>query len=215
MSKIFFFCLVLGIQMKSTVLMTIDPNDDIGIIKAIQGSMQERNKVLTYLFEEAGWEQMIVAYVVNHGGTAEQGHFVASETLIAFDRNIRNNKFRKESSLKTYYYSIARNRWCSLLKKKGKSDECLSLDEKLNELFYEMEEVSEERMKLIQTIAGLLGEECEKVFKLTANDMNRSDMAETLGLADAHIASKKLGRCRKRMSLLFKENPHLWDKINQ
>jgi len=125
---------------------------------------------------------------------------VVQESSIAFAIKIQSNSFDLTSKLSTFMYSIARNQFLKLVKKKGidvelQPDELGAIDENQEELI-EKERVFE----LIENHLADLGEKCRDI--LTAYYYLRkrmTEIADELGYANAETAKNMKARCFKTL----------------
>ncbi len=67
------------------------------------------NSIIHQLYN--GYGGVVIAYIINNGGSQQDGEDVFQETLIAFIDLVKSGKFRGEASLQTAFVSIARNIW--------------------------------------------------------------------------------------------------------
>src|ERR1700755_2226997 len=59
-------------------------------------------------------------YIEQNNGSAQDAEDVFQETMLTFIELVRLNKFRGESSVKTFLFAVNRNIWLNELKKKGR-----------------------------------------------------------------------------------------------
>jgi len=83
----------------------------------IKGTLPERNKALKIVYQANS--NLICSYILKNRGSIDEAKDVFQETMIAFYENVRDNKFKGESTIATYLYSIAKFKWLNQLKKKG------------------------------------------------------------------------------------------------
>ena len=125
---------------------------------------------------------------------------VVQESSIAFAIKIQCNNFELTSKLSTYMYSIARNQFLKLIKRKGihvnlSQEEIGAVDESQEEL------VERERLfDLIEKNLEQLGAKCKDI--LTAYyflKKRMSDIATELGYANADTVKNMKARCFKSL----------------
>ena len=100
--------------------MTLHNPTDSDLVAAIQGTSEQREHALKTLFQTGIWQQIVVRYVEQHGGTTQDGKDVFQETMILFDRNIRAKTFDGRASLQTYFVGIAKWYWLGQQRKNKK-----------------------------------------------------------------------------------------------
>ena len=97
--------------------------NDEDIIKAIKSGGAKRQRAIRFLYNtNQDLLQKVVSYVKNNSGNEQDGQDMFHEGIIVLDRNIRNDKFRGESSLGGYLYSICRLLWMNQIRKNIKVD---------------------------------------------------------------------------------------------
>ena len=65
--------------------------------------------------------EMSRIYILNNKGQEEDAEDIFQEVVVTFIDLVQKNKFRGESSVRTFLYSLTRHAWLNELKKKGTS----------------------------------------------------------------------------------------------
>ena len=81
------------------------------IVAMINAGGLKRDEAIAHVY---GWEDLknkVAAFIAARGGSRGEGLDVFHEGIIAFDRNVRAGKFRAETNLQGYLYSICRFVW--------------------------------------------------------------------------------------------------------
>jgi RNA polymerase sigma factor (sigma-70 family) len=183
---------------------------DADLIAAIQGTSQARKNALKNLFETGVWQQIVVRYVEQHGGSEQEGMDVFQDAMILFDRQIRANTFEQRGSLQTYFVGIAKWRWLYL---QGQRKHALALDtqEHLTDTAQnpEYQVISEEKQVLLDAAIAQLGERCQKILGLYKLSYTMKEAADILGLSSPDLAKKQASECRKKLRDYLEERPEL------
>lgn len=180
------------------------------IIAAIQGTSEARKNALKNLFETGVWQQIVVRYVAQHGGSDQEGMDVFQDAMILFDRQIRANTFEQRGSLQTYFVGIAKWRWLYL---QGQRKHALALD--THEYIAdttpspEYQIISKEKQVLLDAAIAQLGERCQKILGLYKLSYTMKEAAEILGLSSPDMAKKQASECRKKLRTYLEERPEL------
>lgn len=183
------------------------------LIKGIRGDAPSRNEALRYIYQESGWRSHLLQYVQKQKGSAEEGKDLFQECIVLFDRNIRAGRFSGKSTLKTYFFGIAKRRWWKKLEKKKKA--AVDLPESTpiaSKEDIEMEVISAEKKHFLEQAINQLGKRCQEILKLFKLDYSNKEIAAVVGLSSAQMAKKESYRCRKRFRKLLKEQP-VWEKL--
>ncbi len=180
---------------------------DDKIVEALKGSITDRNQTLKYVFIKLNWKEMVINYILKNGGNETDAIEIANDTLIYFDRNIRNNRFKGNSSLKTYFMAIAKRQWWKQQQRKKHFDE---FDPQKHDRTVENAEdyiLKKERIQYLKLLAAKFGEKCKKVFQLIQLGYKGIELAKELGLENADMAKKTTYRCREKLRKYLKDNP--------
>jgi RNA polymerase sigma factor (sigma-70 family) len=184
------------------------PVSDIDLINAICGTVTDRHEALRYLFDDDNLFHKVRNYVSTQGGTVEDGEDVFQESVILFDRNIRQNRFKGASSLHTYFFAIAKWFWITERRKRKIFVELdASLVESLDEAIdYQL--IESENREILRGVLAQIGEKCKELLLLTGI-ASHTEIAEIRGYSDAVAAKKEVYRCRKKLRDLIEEQPEL------
>ena len=126
--------------------------------------------------------------------------------LLAFDRNIREEKFRGESAAATYIISIARNKWIARFKKTMReetSDNVFSLVEENEKEPYS--EMSNEIKQKLWTLVSELKPPCPKVLKMWVLGTPMEELQVAFDYQNIQSAKNRVHRCREFLRNVFVE----------
>lgn len=171
---------------------------DEQITQALLGSVPQREAVFVYLYRASGWRERVVQHVCRDGGDAPAGEDVFQETLILFDRNIREGRFRGDSSLQTYFFGIAKQYWFN--RRRNIRPESLTPATYSHPDTDNPEQITLliERQQMISHILEVLGEHCKKVLELYKLSLSNEEIALEMGLSSPEMAKKYTYRCREK-----------------
>jgi len=170
---------------------------DEQIILALLGNVTQREMIFTWLYTYSGWHAWVVRYVSVEGGDQPAGEDIFQETIILFDRNIREGRYQKGSSLKTYFIGIARQYWFN----RQRRIRPVSLTEAHDRPTANNPEtifLQDERNRLINQIIDHLGDHCKKVLELYKLSLSNEEIARQLGFSSPEMAKKYTYRCREQ-----------------
>ena len=153
----------------------------------------------------------VCSFILSNNGTKNDANDVYQETIIAFYENVKENKFKGESSIGTYLYSIARFKWLNQLKKNGimsAHHEQLNSDGLAKSPLAQL--VESENKAMIIEVLNNLGELCKKLLVDTIYyDKSMRDIVEEGNFSNEQIARNKKYKCLKHLKTLIKERPEL------
>lgn len=170
---------------------------DEQILWALRGSVLQREQIIAYLYRSSGWREWIVRYVNHEGGDEPAGEDVFQETLILFDRNIREGRFTGQSGLQTYFLGIAKQWWFN----RRRNIRPVSLSPEYDRPVTENPEriaLQQEKQYIIEAVLDSLGDHCKRVLGLYKLSLSNEEIAQELGLSSPEMAKKYTYRCREK-----------------
>jgi len=158
-------------------------------------------------FESLNW------YVMNNNGSRQDAEDIFQEVVVNFIELVQKDKFRGESSIKTFLFSLNRFTWLNELKRKGRA---LAREEK-----YEKGQEKTE-MDVSHFIAGReakgqvlqlmeqIGETCKKILLMFYyENLSITEMLENLHYENEQVVRNKKYKCLKQLEGMISENPTL------
>jgi len=158
-------------------------------------------------FESLTW------LVKNNSGNQQDAEDIFQEVVVNFIELVQKDKFRGESSVKTFLFSMMRHTWLNELKKRGRSE--------ARELKYEkamgMEELDvshliagREAKAQVMNIVERLGETCKKILVMFYyEDFSMKEILENLSYESEQVVRNKKYKCLKQLEQLITGNPYL------
>lgn len=156
-------------------------------------------------------------YVVNNNGSWDDAQDIFQEVMVAFINLVRAGKFRGESSIKTFLYSLNKNIWLNELKKRGRTQ--------VREMKYETASEKTEHgastaLEAREANAGLmkvmeeLGETCKKILLLYYyENQSMKEILTSLNYENEQVVRNKKYKCLKRLEELLTENKSLYHQL--
>ncbi len=180
---------------------------DTALIEAICGSLAEREAALHFIFNNESLFQRVVNYVLNQGGSQYDGEDVFQESVIIFDRSIREGKFKGNSSLQTYFFGITK--WYFYTERRKQKTFIA-----LNDQYFEVEDdfesgiIKEDEQELLHGILAQIGTKCKDLLQMASITKSNKELAALKNFSSADMARKEVYRCREKLRTLIK-HPHL------
>lgn len=148
---------------------------------------------------------LIRGMVLDTGGSEEQALDIFQDTSLIFFNNVTSGRYKGNSTISTYLYSIARNQWFVQLKKEKRLPRGGSVSE------IDISDVSAEdnreleTIKIIEQFFNKLDDGCQRLLKMYYYD-NKSmkQIMESFNLGSEQAAKTKKFRCMKKLEGLFK-----------
>jgi RNA polymerase sigma factor (sigma-70 family) len=152
-------------------------------------------------------------YVINNSGSAQDAEDIFQEVVIAFVDLVRKNRFRGESSVKTFLFSMNRHYWLNELKRRGRA---LAREEKFERMQDRttvdagVKMVGLETGKEIMKLLDQLGETCKKILLLYYyEDYSMKQILEQVPYENEQVVRNKKYKCIKQLEQNINDNPPL------
>ena len=143
------------------------------------------------------------------GGSEQDATDLFHEGIIAMDRNIRLDKYRSESSLQGYLYSICRFIWYNQWRKMNKvqlQDISASDSETITP---EINLFEKEKKEHLRKVLDLLDDNCRKIISLWKQSYSMQEIATEINLSSAQLAKKYKYRCLRKLMKALDQHPML------
>ena len=175
------------------------------------------NDAIAFIYRE--YFDYLSALIIHNSGNMEDARDIVQEVVVNFIETARNDKFRRESSVKTFLHVMTRNTWLNELKKRDRSgrrdkifeQERLQMESVINPLM----EQREAQHQLL-AVFGKLGESCKRI--LTLFYYENLSMREILGQTvyeNEQVVRNKKAKCLKELTLLVKNNTTIIDTLKE
>lgn len=170
-----------------------------------------RQAAIRAIYNDSGLKRIVAAFVSKNKGNEADGQDIFHEGIIVLDRNVREGKFRGESPLKGYLYSICRFLWMNQMRKQAHTESVaeMPLSGETDTQSPEVIMVSEERKALLNSLLSELGERCQKILELWKLSYSMEEIAEKLGFSSPDMAKKAKYRCHVSLLQMIQNNPSL------
>jgi RNA polymerase sigma factor (sigma-70 family) len=187
-------------------------NDEI--LSAIRQAGILREKALQQIYENDKLRKTVIHYISVSGGGLRDAEDVYQDTLILFDRQIREGNFQGASSWETYFIGIAKWRWVSLKRKYAHDIELKPeyYDEPIESV--EARAIENEKREIIDEILSKIGERCKTMLMLYKLSYSMEEIAEKMGLSSPELAKKNAYECRKKFKEFVDNNVEYKNALN-
>jgi RNA polymerase sigma factor (sigma-70 family) len=183
---------------------------DTELLAAVKSSISI-DGAIKFMYRE--YYGLLKIYTCQNSGTDEDAQDIFQEVLVAFINLAQKDKFRGESSVKTFLYALNRNIWLNELKKRGRAERRDTIFEKEKDT--EMMDVSyfiaqAEMQKQILTVVEELGETCKKILlAFYYENLSMKEILTTLSYESEQAVRNKKCKCLKQLEQLLTANPNL------
>ncbi len=161
--------------------------------------------------------ELLARYILNNSGSSQDAEDIFQEVIVAFINLVKGNKFRGESSVKTFLFSLNKNMWLNELKRRNRA---MTREEKYERISLKEEATIDVKMELQQTKGELmkaiheLGENCKKILLLYYFE-NRSmkEIVTALPYENEQVVRNKKSKCLKKLEGLVTSNKYLHESL--
>ena len=171
-------------------------------------------------FMYKNWYGLLESIVVTNNGNTADAEDIVQEAILAFIEIVRKDKFRGESSVKSFLYSIAKNLWMSELRKRNSAD-------RRNRIFEEEKENKEnspvrflmyrEAQKTILNLFSKLGDKCKEILLLAYyENLSMKEIAERVeGYSNEQVLRNKKYKCMKQLEEMMEADSNLKNEMKK
>lgn len=174
----------------------------------ITGLRKRDNRVLQYIYKNAF--NAIKQLVVHNAGSDSDAEDIFQEALIIIFKKLREDAdFKLTSSFTTYIYSISRLIWLKHLKQIKKIEiDPLNRDLEERIEFEEPLPVEDKdlRLAIYQRTLSKIPEDCQKILRLTAEDITSREIARKLGFRSEGYVRKRRHFCKEYLVNKIKDD---------
>ena len=174
----------------------------------ITGLRKRDNRVLQYIYKNSfnPVKQLILS---NAGSEADAEDIFQEALIIIFKKLKAEQAFELTSAFNTYIYSISRLLWLKQLRNIKKIDiDPLNRDHEERIEFEPPSPVEDKdlRMAIYQRTLMKIPEDCQKILRLTAQDITSREIARQLGFRSEGYVRKRRHYCKEYLISRIKED---------
>jgi len=178
-------------------------------MQLLQGSKADRDTALSAIYKAN--KAKVCSYILGNNGSEEEAKDIFQETVIAFYENVRNGKFKGDSSISTYLYSIAKFKWLNQIKKntvRTGHHEKVEV-EKFSESPLATLIEGEHKRNVLEVLAQL-GSACkELLIENLYHNASMKEIAVSGAYSSEQIVRNKKYKCLQKLKQLINEQPAL------
>ena len=184
------------------------------IISAIR-SKEAVNSALRYLYDS--YYRYLERYVLQNSGNEEDAADTIQEAFLVFIRLIEENKFRQESSVKSYLYSITRNLWITELRKRksmAMRNELYENDKKEEVADISHAIIKNESHKIIMELFAEIGQKCKNIlYRFYYEELSMKEIMVLEGFSNEQVLRNKKHKCLKGLIEIIQSDPSKYKTI--
>ncbi len=183
---------------------------DSELLEALR-SGRGMNPVLKFLYRQNF--EVLKVYIVQNSGSEQDAEDIFQEVLVSFIELVRLEKFRGDSSVKTFLYALTRNTWLNELKRKGRADVREMKFEKAKDTIDEdaaQKIAGRESRKQVMDVVEKLGEQCKKILlAYYYEDRSMKEIVDIAGYDSEQVVRNKKYKCLKQLEQMLTADPNM------
>lgn len=162
-------------------------------------------------FESLCW------YVMNNSGSRQDAEDIFQEVVVNFIDIVQKDKFREESTVKTFLFSLNRYTWLNELKRRGRAmarEEKYERGQERVEMDTSHFIADREGKSEVLRIVGELGETCRKILLLFYyENMSMKEILDVTDYETEQVVRNKKYKCLKQLEQMIMEKPFLKETL--
>jgi RNA polymerase sigma factor (sigma-70 family) len=175
----------------------------------LAGLRKRDNRVLQFIYKNSF--NPVRQLIIHNAGSDTDAEDIFQEALIVIFKKLKDEPdFRLTAAFNTYMYSIARLLWLKHLRNIKKIEiDPLNRDMEERIEFEEPGPVEDKdlRMAIYQRTLLKIPEDCQKILRLTAQDISSREIAQQLGFRSEGYVRKRRHFCKEYLVSRIKEDP--------
>lgn len=188
---------------------------DEQMLHAIQQGGRQLEELMSHFYGKSGYKSLIIKLIQQRNGSIEDAEDIFQDGVRHLIMNIRNEKFRGDSSIKSYLTKICLNLWHNQFARATKLN---TIKENLpasavTESSPEKTFLYKERAELLQDVLSQIGASCKKVLGLWALSYSMKEIAKRTQFKNEQVVRKKKHQCLKKLTVLLKDRPDLVQEL--
>lgn len=158
-------------------------------------------------FESMAW------LVKNNNGNQQDAEDIFQEVLVSFIGLVKKDKFRGESSVKTFLFSMTKHTWLNELKKRSRSEvRELKFEKARDQQETDVSHLIADReaKKQVMNIVSQLGDTCKKILVMFYyENLSMKEILADLEYENEQVVRNKKYKCLKQLEQMITSNPSL------
>jgi RNA polymerase sigma factor (sigma-70 family) len=158
-------------------------------------------------------------YVLNNSGSRQDAEDIFQEVLISFIDLVQKDKFRGESSVRTFLFSLNRHSWLNELKRRGRSqvrEEKFERAQDRVDADISVQMIDREDKAEVARLVEELGETCKKILLLFYyQGLSMKEILQTTSYENEQVLRNKKYKCLKQLEKMINEKPALKETLKQ
>ncbi|MEP7238958.1 MAG: sigma-70 family RNA polymerase sigma factor [Ferruginibacter sp.] len=184
--------------------------DDAELIRDLKADAAS-GKVIEYLYR-SNFEALSI-HIQQNQGSRQDAEDIFQEVIVAFIELVQKDKFRGESSIKTFLFSINKNMWLNELKRRNRAvvreQKFETAKEPADADSNDHITAREARHQVID-VMNKLGDVCKKILlAFYYENQSMKEIVKTMNYENEQVLRNKKHKCLKSLEQLLTADPAL------
>src|SRR5688500_167514 len=187
---------------------------DAELIRKLSQPEQDSGAVL-YLYQ--AYFGPCMHFITTNSGSQEDAEDIFQDVVVAFLYLVRQNKFRGDSSIKTFLYALNKNLWLNELKRRGRAVRREERYEQLSDrgllkadVMVERKEAHHRLMEIIEE----LGDKCRQILLLFYyENHSMKEIVHSTDYENEQVVRNKKYKCLKKLEEKIAASPSLFAQL--
>ncbi len=192
-----------------------NPSDE-EVVAAIKED-KNLNETVRYLYR-AHFDSL-ANFIRTNSGRQEDAEDFFQETLAVFISIVRRDKFRGDSSIKTFLHSIMRNLWLNEIKRRNKAvvRDTAYYEQSEKEVDDGQDTVYEsETIRQVMALFDRLGKNCKKVLVMFYyQDKSMKEISSAMNYDNEQVARNTKYKCTKKLTSMLNDSPTMKEAFKE
>ena len=184
--------------------------DDAELIRDLKADTAS-GKVIEYLYR-ANFEALSF-YIQQNQGRRQDAEDIFQEVIVAFIELVQKDKFRGESSIKTFLFSINKNMWLNELKRRNRAvvrEQKFETSKELVDAGSNDYITAREARQQVMAVMEKLGDVCKKLLlAFYYENQSMKEIVQTMSYENEQVLRNKKHKCLKSLEQLLTADPAL------
>jgi RNA polymerase sigma factor (sigma-70 family) len=152
----------------------------------------------------------ITKLICINGGSTEDAADIFQETVLVFIDMVKANRYRKESSIRTFLYAVARNLWKQELRSRGRrSTREIAYSNSDEQVSYETEVrfFNKDMQHILETVYKEIGDTCKSILKgFYYEELSMKDLLKRFNYESEQALRNRKSLCMKKIKDILQKN---------
>lgn len=174
------------------------------IIESIRNG--ENQDALKYLYKDP--LNKIRKFILTNSGTLEDADDVFQDTVIKLFYHVKKGMYKEEYDLDGFLFSVAKNSWINLMRKKYKLLKEEHIDLEISDEKSQLDAmIEDERLSTFHSLFDKLEDNCKKILSYVIFEKKTmKEISSMMGFKDEKVAKNQHYRCKKYFSKILMQD---------